>query len=414
MESPFQARGRFERASFLRHIAICAAAAAACLLREHVHAGNDTLWILGITVVVNLLITVFADQPRLTRFSLVLSPIVGLAGWTVLVHLTGGVSSVFVAGFWLEIVLSAWICSTHGTLLVTAGAVAALWGQQSLLGTSVSPGPLLFQTAFLTAMGGLTVLLNRHWARAQREAAQRHDEVRERLAALEEEVEVLRSGETREDLAGLAHAIKNAIHSLRGFAVLIDTRQAASGRAEAFDGLRAVIDRLEEIARTALGCRHPGAPGVTALVDGAETRNVIEEAIEEVSASYPDIGWRKRIDERLPTVHADRATLREALLNLARNAAEAMNGAGEIAVETVIGADRFEIQIKDHGSGLREEDLKRMHEPGFTTKPGGSGFGLFLTQRSLAWYGGQLTVAPARNGGTVVCVGLPRGRRVRS
>jgi len=411
VEVAFQARGRFEQASFLRHLAICLAAAAVCVLAGHVHAGNDTLWTLGFTVVVNLLITLVAERPGWTQFSLVLSPILGLAGWTVLVLLTGGVSSVFVAGFWLEILLSAWTCSTRGTLLVTAGAVAALWGQQGLLGMSGSARSLLLQTAFLAAMGGLTVLLSRRWARAQGATAQRHDEVRKRLRALEEEVEALRSGESREDLAGLAHAIKNAIHSLRGFALLIDTRHTASGRAQAFDGLRAVIDRLEEIARTTLGGRDRGG---RAVVDGAEARTVLEEAIEEVSASYPDIGWHRRIDERLPTVYADRATLREALLNLARNAAEAMSGVGEIAVETVVGADRFEIRIRDNGSGFREEDLKRTHEPGFTTKPGGSGFGLFLTHRSLARYGGHVTVAPGREGGTVVSVGLSRGRRVLS
>jgi len=101
--------------------------------------------------------------------------------------------------------------------------------------------------------------------------------------------------------------------------------------------------------------------------------------------------------------------LRETLINVTRNAAEAMDGAGEITVETVLAADRFEIRILDHGTGLSEDNLRRTRTPGFTTKPGGSGFGLFLTRRFVESYGGRLTVSPAGDRGTVLSVGLLRG-----
>jgi signal transduction histidine kinase len=407
MESSLHAKGRFERASFVRHVAICLAALSAWVFREHVRAGNEALWILGITVLVNLLFTVVAEDPRWIRFSLVASPLFSLAGWTVLVHLTGGVSSPFIAGFWLELVLSAWTGSATGTLVVTAGAIAALWGQQALLDAGASTRPLLYQTAFLAAMGGVMLLLNRHWTRTQGESASRHAELMDRLRTLENEMDVLRGvGQAGENVARLAHALKNAIHSLRGFACLVDAQHAGpDGSTEAFDGLRAAIDRLEEITRMMLG-GGASAAGGAAVVAGADTRRVIEEMIEQISVCFPGIEWRTNIAERLPAVHADRAMLREALVDLARNAAEAMNGRGEIGVETVVGADRLEIRIRDHGAGFTENQLVRTISPGFTTKPGGSGFGLFLTRRFVESHGGRVTVSPGSGGGAVFSVGL--------
>jgi signal transduction histidine kinase len=406
--TPFE-RGRFERASFARHLAICLAAAAAWFFRDQARAGNDALWIIGITGIINALLTLVADRPDWKRFSQMLSPCFGLAGWATLVHLTGGVSSLFIAGFWLEIVLSAWICSTWATLAVTAGAAAALWAQQGFVGTGGSLRPLVLQTAFLAAMGGVTLLLNRRWARTQSEATSRRAELMEKLLTLEHEIDVLRAvGEVGENVARLAHALKNAVHSLRGFAALIENpRTGAGGSPEAFDGLRGAIDRLEEIARMTLRGVASRQGGV-GLVDGAETRRAIEETIAEVSVSHPRIGWLRCIGDPLPSVEGDPAMIRYALLNLARNAAESMDGTGEIAVETLVEADQFEIRIRDHGSGISEEELKRTLEPGFTTKPDGSGFGLFLTRRLVEAHGGRVTMTPAIGGGAIFSVRLPR------
>jgi len=405
--TPFE-RGRLESASFARHVAICLAAAAAWLLRDRVSAGNDALWIIGITGTVNALMILVADQAGWLGSSRVLSPLSGLAGWTALVYLSGGVSSPFIAGFWLEIVLSAWMFSSRATLAVTAAAIAALWAHPGEDDSGFSMRALALQTAFLAAMGGVTVLLNRRWCRTQQESADRRKELAERLSSLEREIAVLRRvGAVGENGARLAHALKNAVHSLRGFAALIESPRGRAADTAAFDGLSRTIDRLEDIARMTLA--GPASRlDARRLVDGSELKGAIEGTIGEVSVCYPRIRWRRRIDERLPQVDADPAMVRYALLNLARNAAEAMNGIGEIAVETVVSAESLEIRICDQGSGMTEAELKRTLEPGFTTKPGGSGFGLFLTRRLLEAHGGRMTMTPALGGGAIFSVGLSR------
>lgn len=403
---------RFERSSLFRHLAICLAAAAACVFHEQVRAGNGALWIIGLTAAINLGITLVAERPRWTRLSVVLSPCFGLAGWAILVHLTGGASSLFVPGFGLEIVLSAWTCAVRGTLLVTGGAAAALWAQQGLLGAIVPLRLLILETVFLTAMGGVTILVTRQWERTQWDLSRRHLELMNRLRTIEDEMETLRVvGEVGENVARLAHALKNAIHSLRGFAALLDPRHAGPDtHAKAFDGLWASIDRLEEIVRITLGS--PGSVAVPqSPADRAETRRVIEETLEEVSLAYPRVGWQKSIGEPLPPVCVHRAMLREVLLNLTRNAAEAMHGSGEVAIEAVVEADHVEVRIRDHGSGLTQREFERTLKPGFTTKPGGSGFGLFLARRIVESHGGRLTAEPANGGGVIFSVGLPLQER---
>ena len=399
---PPQARSRFERASFVRHLAIGLAAVVAYVLRAHVQTRNETLWIIGSIAVVNVLLTLVPDRPRWTRVSLVLSPIAGLAGWSVLVYATGGASSVFVSGFWLEILLSAWTCSSAGTRAITAGAVAALWAPRAVAVDETSIRTLLFQTAFLVAMGACTVLLTRHWRRAQRDADRDHTIAMGRLRELEAEIESLRAvGEVGTHVALLAHGLKNAVHSLRGFAALMDPRHAdAESRAEALDGLRAAIDRLEEIARVTL------RSGAT-LLPGFETRRVIDETVAELSRLHPAIHWMVRLDDSLPSIRADAGMLREALINLARNAVEAMEGAGEVSIETAVDDGRFEIRIRDHGPGFDAAKLDRAPAP--STKPGGSGFGLFLTRRLVESRGGRVTASPPHGRGMVLCVALPLG-----
>ena len=404
VELPPQARSRFERASFVRHLAIALAAVVAYVLREHVQTRNETLWIIGSIAIVNMLLTLVPDRPRWTRVSLFLSPIAGLAGWSALVYATGGASSMFVAGLWLEVLLSAWTCTSAGTRAVTAGAVAALWAPRALGVDETSIRTVVFQTAFLVAMGACTVLLTRHWRRAQRDADRDHTILMGRLRELESEIESLRAlGEVGTHVALLAHGLKNAVHSLRGFAALMEPRHDdAEGRAEALDGLRAAIDRLEEIARVTLR-------NGDGLLSGTDTRRVIDETVAELSRLHPGIGWTVRAGERLPSIRADAAMLREALINLARNAVEAMDGSGEVSIETAVDDGRFEIRVRDHGPGFDAAELGRA-SPTRTTKPGGSGFGLFLTRRLVESRGGRLTARAPQGRGAVLCVALPLGQ----
>ena len=152
----------------------CAAAATAYVLRSELEIGYTALAIVGFGAALNFLAYAFRTRRELARVCWIASPVIGVGSWAALIAVTRGVASPFVSGLGLEVVLSAMALRRAGTVLVTAGAVAALWAQQLWLGMEGVGSALVLQTGFLCGMGGATFLVTRRWIRAQRELSQRH------------------------------------------------------------------------------------------------------------------------------------------------------------------------------------------------------------------------------------------------
>ena len=98
-----------------------------------------------------------------------------------------------------------------------------------------------------------------------------------------------------------------------------------------------------------------------------------------------------RLEGVSPALRIPERAFLEVVEILLRNAVEAMNGSGEGSVEMVCEPTRFRTLIRDHGTGLTPETLDEIFKPGYTTKPKGSGYGLFLARRITKEYGGQLS-----------------------
>jgi signal transduction histidine kinase len=115
----------------------------------------------------------------------------------------------------------------------------------------------------------------------------------------------------------------------------------------------------------------------------------------------------------LPTALLDSGQIRQVLLNLIRNAAEAMPDGGPIAVSARRLRDpahelpRIEIAVQDAGSGIPPDLAGRIFEPFFTTKTRGTGLGLAIARQIVADHGGTLQWEPAPGGGTIFRVILP-------
>jgi len=399
---------RFDNASLIRHFAICVAALTAYLLRAELHVGNGVLWILGIAVVVNVGANAVSARPRWTTFARIISSLCGIFSWSVLVRMTGGVGSPFVAGFGLEIVLSALSFTPKTTTLTTLGSITGLWTQQWLVGPMASPWPLTLQTGFLVGTGALTFYVARRWDSRQEQLSDRAADLAQRLRNLETELEdanVL--GRVGEDVVRVTHRLKNAVSSLRGFCSLIEARATGSAADRAaLDGLRETITRLEETTRTAL---RPQAPvPVDGQHEGAgPLQRAIEEVIEEVGHAHPGVRWIRPRPGVCSKIALPPGLLKEVLLLLAQNAAEAVGGSGEIQLETLTENGGLRIDVRDSGPGVTADMRKNLFRPGRTTKPGGSGFGLFLARRLVESYGGSLTNDAPGARGAVFSVHLP-------
>jgi nitrogen-specific signal transduction histidine kinase len=133
----------------------------------------------------------------------------------------------------------------------------------------------------------------------------------------------------------------------------------------------------------------------------------------------------RRFDPSLPELIADADRLVQVFLNLARNALQALQGSGTLAIETRMSLDhRFALEsgesvptrlvaVGDGESGMPREVLERLATPLFTTRRGGTGLGLAVARHWVARHGGTLRVESAQGAGTRVVVALPLCRAER-
>jgi signal transduction histidine kinase len=110
-----------------------------------------------------------------------------------------------------------------------------------------------------------------------------------------------------------------------------------------------------------------------------------------------------------PIAHIDAAQIRQCLINLVRNASEAVaaKGGGTVTLRTRRADDRVTIAVQDDGPGIAADVLPRMFDPFFSTKEGGSGLGLALTQQIVKDHGGDLSVESTVGKGTTFTVSVP-------
>ena len=109
-----------------------------------------------------------------------------------------------------------------------------------------------------------------------------------------------------------------------------------------------------------------------------------------------------------PVALIDAAQLRQCLINLVRNAADAIAGkTGHVTLRTGRVGDRVVISVEDDGIGIPADVLPRLFDPFFSTKDTGSGLGLALTQQIVKDHGGDLAVSSTVGRGTTFTVSVP-------
>jgi two-component system sensor kinase FixL len=164
-----------------------------------------------------------------------------------------------------------------------------------------------------------------------------------------------------------------------------------------------VLDRLREFVR------------------GGETRRLLTQAgplieaavgLARPEAMHLDIGIEVRIDPGLPPVLADRVQIEQVVLNLLRNAMDAMEGADLIRRAIVVtarpkGKYAIDISVADSGPGVPDEITDTLFEPFVTTKPLGMGMGLSISRSIVESHGGRLRTARNVPGGAVFFFDLP-------
>jgi signal transduction histidine kinase len=109
----------------------------------------------------------------------------------------------------------------------------------------------------------------------------------------------------------------------------------------------------------------------------------------------------------LPPLIGVQADVEQLLLNLIGNARDAMPSGGRLSIRALRAPTRIELSVADNGCGIPAEDLARLEEPFFTTKPSGNGLGLSICRSIVAQMRGKLSLDSEVGRGTLVKVALP-------
>jgi signal transduction histidine kinase len=107
------------------------------------------------------------------------------------------------------------------------------------------------------------------------------------------------------------------------------------------------------------------------------------------------------------TVQGDPQRLRQVLVNLVGNAADASQPGAHVTIRAKPADGRVAIEVEDHGRGIRADDLPRIFEPFFTTRPDGTGLGLAICHKVVRAHGGDIQVRSTIGSGSTFTIVLP-------
>jgi signal transduction histidine kinase len=347
--------------------------------------------------------------PRLLRsFPGLFAPL----GWALLVAETGGVRSPFLVGLALEVALAGQFGSTLRSAAVTVLSVVVLVLDAALASPTGDVDRALIPGALLLALGAASAAGARRWRRREADTLKESARLHDRLAALERQLPSGAASPAGDTPIRVAHGLRGVVHSLRGFAALLEEEELPAVRQRRLlDLVATMADRVEELSGAAMGVTAGAgaAGGRPARLDVTLT-----SVLDRFLWSWPAVTVRDSEGERGARVAISRHDLEEVLRNLLTNAAEAMSGNGVIEVDGLeLPGERWRLRVRDHGPGVAEPLRSRLGSPGASNRGPGRGYGLYLVRRLVESAGGRLVIEPAPGGGTQVDVILPLAGALR-
>ncbi len=211
--------------------------------------------------------------------------------------------------------------------------------------------------------------------------------------------------------AHVTHEIRNPLSAMGLNVEMLEeelANDAGAGRAEVKSLLAAIqreVQRLEHLSDEYLRVARLPQPRMEAEDVATAVRDIVSFARREIESA----GCTVELDvaSKLPPALFDDAQLRQALLNLLRNAREAMPGGGPIDVSVAAEGMSVVVNVDDRGGGVPEAIRARVFDPFFSTKGEGTGLGLAITRHIVESHGGSVTCWSREGGGTRFRIALP-------
>jgi len=211
--------------------------------------------------------------------------------------------------------------------------------------------------------------------------------------------------------AGVAHEIGNPLNSLHIHLQLMERaaqklHDGAKGELQqSIDVARSEVDRLDSIVTQFLRAIRPSRPQLRP----ENLNTIIEEAVRFFAPEIQDrdIVVEQELRSDLPLLQLDRNQMKQAFYNVIKNSVEAMKRHGVLRIRTDLDDTHIVISFADTGGGMSAENLSRVFEPYFTTKPSGSGLGLLIVRRIVREHGGELSIESSQGKGLTLTIRLP-------
>lgn len=213
--------------------------------------------------------------------------------------------------------------------------------------------------------------------------------------------------------AHVTHEIRNPLSAM-GLNVEMLEEELEGGTVDAREktevrnllaAIRREVQRLEHLSEEYLRVARLPQPRMEADDVAAAVRDIVAFARPEIELAHCTV--ELHVEPRLPPALFDEAQLRQALLNLLRNAREAMPQGGPIDVRVAADGMSVVVDVDDRGGGIPEPIRARVFDPFFSTKGEGTGLGLAITRHIVEAHGGSVRCEPRDGGGTRFRIALP-------
>lgn len=207
--------------------------------------------------------------------------------------------------------------------------------------------------------------------------------------------------------AGAVHEIKNPLTTINGFLQLLQKDLKGTPKEEY---LRIMLDELKHINRLITEFLQLAKPGYSKRT-GCNINQLVKEIFMLVKseALIYNIDINLQTDDDIPNIYADGEQLKQVILNIIKNAFDALSPGEKIFIQTSWSKHEgiINILIRDTGSGMDRETISSMFDPFFTTKESGTGLGMFISKKIIDNHGGRIEVKSEKGHGTTVTVLLP-------
>lgn len=370
-------------------------------------------WFAAYKVGVLALVTV---NPRNTRATFTAALGIDLVLVFALLILTGGGDSTWVNLFFPLVAVNAYYFGRWMGLWLTAVMGGLYW----TAGWLAPPQAAWTAVVILMGMVGLPAYAVGHVAdrerRARAEVVRLNQEVTGTLSRLQATQQELLVAERMATVGRLslkvAHEVRNPISAIELNAEILrdivhdhagqdDMDEAAGVVASIQDQVKTLDALTEEYLTFARFPRpHFEEESVADLV------GELADFIRPV-ATRQGLTVRTETDRSMPMIEIDRGLLRQAILNLVKNAMEAVSRGGELTLTSRMEGEAAEISVADTGPGIDDEVARKLFEPFFTTKTQGTGLGLSIARQITEEHGGELMWRNGPGGGAVFTIRVP-------